>query len=465
MRRVAALALLLTACSAAPTSQAPTAPPDTVYAYSLVAPREASPSGLVARAVLPSGTTCPDLELTGTPSVRMAQRTPGITTKDAFSDVLVCSAPIPSGATGATVAGRTIPATLPAQVSSLAAIADTGCLIRYAVQDCLSQWPFAQLSQQIAGARPDLIVHAGDFFYRQRACPANAQQKCAGSPVPPKGVPFQDSGAGWLADFFEPAAPMLASAPLLTVRGNHENCAEAGNGYFLFMDPGQGSADRCAPTADGKAPVVLLRPWRIDLPLATGKTVRLVAADAAHGWTYGISEWSQKLRPMYRQAMGLAKDADGPVWMVVHEPPLALTTTRYRPKNVPDWTNWVGVDQAVASRGLLTRYDALVSGHVHVSQVVKIPGLPPQFVVGGGGTLLDPPKGYRIPKYGPLADAQGQPLVPGFRPYPREEYIWTGVTHAFALAQPGQADWTVRYVTADGSDLTSCSVGDDVSCG
>jgi hypothetical protein len=156
----------------------------------------------------------------------------------------------------------------------------------------------------------------------------------------------------------------------------------------------------------------------------------------------------------------MAKNPDGFTWLLVHQPPLAITTTKYDPGNVPDWVNWVAVDQTVGSRGLLKPYKAIVSGHLHLSQVVKIPGLPPQFVVGGGGTFLDPPDGYATPKYGPLANSKGEPLVPGFRPYPREKYRWIEVDHAFGLARPnaGQAAWDVQYVRADGSTLATCTV-------
>ncbi len=40
----------------------------------------------------------------------------------------------------------------------------------------------------------------------------------------------------WQADFFRPAAPLLAAAPWLFVRGNHESCGRAGLGWFRFFD-------------------------------------------------------------------------------------------------------------------------------------------------------------------------------------------------------------------------------------
>src|SRR5690606_14070386 len=69
MRKAAALVVMIFGLAACSSSQ-PSATPSTqsaskIYAYSLVAPLSVSPSGLVARAVLPKGTACPQLEVEG----------------------------------------------------------------------------------------------------------------------------------------------------------------------------------------------------------------------------------------------------------------------------------------------------------------------------------------------------------------------------------------------------------------
>jgi len=40
----------------------------------------------------------------------------------------------------------------------------------------------------------------------------------------------------WNADFFDPAAPLLAVAPWIVVRGNHEDCDRAGEGWIRFLE-------------------------------------------------------------------------------------------------------------------------------------------------------------------------------------------------------------------------------------
>ena len=41
----------------------------------------------------------------------------------------------------------------------------------------------------------------------------------------------------WEADFFAPAKALLAAAPWIVVRGNHESCNRAGQGWWRFLDP------------------------------------------------------------------------------------------------------------------------------------------------------------------------------------------------------------------------------------
>ena len=477
MRKAATLAVLivaLAACSAPEPSATPSSEPSAkVYAYSLVAPLSVSPSGLVARAVLPKGTECPELEVTGADSVQMDQRRAGDTTKGAFDDAMVCSANIPAGATSARVTGVSIPAGMPKEAETIAALADTGCRIKAAVQDCNSTtaWPFMPIAEQIAKANPDLIIHVGDYFYRELPCPAKDSTRCGGSPVPPTGVPFEDSAAGWDADFFSPGQAMFGVAPILSTRGNHEVCSKGGNGHYLYMDPRPGTEDLCAPKTRGgqlRAPVVVDPTWSVDVPLVTGRNLRLIMVDSANGYDFGISPFSKRLRPEYRAAAKFADDPGVEPWLITHQPPTAITTTKFDPGNIANWQNWVADDQAAASYGLLGNYTAMVSGHLHLSQVAKVKGLPPQFVFGGGGTKLDPATGYTTPKYGPLSTSKGQPLVPGLKPYPADAYRWIEVQHAFGVARPNpsQGAWDVQYIRPTGQPLTTCTVREGTpNCG
>jgi len=95
-------------------------------------------------------------------------------------------------------------------------------------------WPFARVAMTAAGFAPDLVIHVGDYHYRETPCADRAG--CANSP-------HGDTWRAWQADFFDPAEGLLASAPWIMLRGNHEDCLRAGAGWqllrLLFTMPSQ----------------------------------------------------------------------------------------------------------------------------------------------------------------------------------------------------------------------------------
>src|SRR5262249_35017162 len=118
---------------------------------------------------------------------------------------------------------------------------DTGCRINgHNLQDCNDRdaWPYAKVARNAADMqpKPDLVIHVGDYAYRENECPST--RNCAG----PWGYGYDS----WKADFFEPSKPLFETAPWIMVRGNHEDCVRAGEGWFRFLDhqePPQTCAD------------------------------------------------------------------------------------------------------------------------------------------------------------------------------------------------------------------------------
>jgi hypothetical protein len=94
--------------------------------------------------------------------------------------------------------------------------------------------------------------------HRETPCPAS-RPACASSPP-------GDNWAVWQKDFFGPAAPLLAVAPWVLVRGNHEHCSRGGHGWFHLLDP-HPTADRC---------VNMTPPYALNLP-----TLHLLLFDSA----------------------------------------------------------------------------------------------------------------------------------------------------------------------------------------
>jgi hypothetical protein len=158
--------------------------------------------------------------------------------KPALFPVTSCEYPLPAGVTSAVVAGRSLPVPK-ANPTKIVVIGDTGCRLQNGngTQSCNdtnpngtdTPYPFATIAALAAAQNPDLVLHVGDYAYRDNPCPAGSGYNCGGSPW----------GFGWdtwQADLFSPGAPLLAAAPWIMTRGNHEQCNRAGQGWYRFLD-------------------------------------------------------------------------------------------------------------------------------------------------------------------------------------------------------------------------------------
>jgi predicted phosphodiesterase len=185
------------------------------------------------RIVVSDHESCPTLMADGEPLAMRVRAEPGRFLRDATPPatdaafpVRVCEAAVPEGKQRVLFGQRPLPLP-PAEINRIVVFGDTGCRIKKdkKPQDCASadKWPYAKVAAHAAKARPDLAIHVGDYLYRE-LCEA----ACSGA----ASVYGWD---GWLADFFAPSAPLLAAAPWIMVRGNHEDCSRAADGWFRFL--------------------------------------------------------------------------------------------------------------------------------------------------------------------------------------------------------------------------------------
>src|SRR3569832_1022368 len=224
---VLAIAAVVAGCTTTPNAPPPAA---VVAAPAAVAAPQAAPvpvvlaawtqlqpgGGAEMRAIVPTS-TCPNADIDGQ-SMPMAVRAPA----DA-NFPLLCSMTLPKGAKQITAGGIVLKAPV-ADPQRILVLGDTGCRIKKDwAQDCSSStaWPFQGLSKAAADMNPDLVLHLGDFLYRESECPTAIQPGCAGSP-------HGDNWPTWAADFFSPATPLLEVAPWIVNRGNHEDCSRQG---------------------------------------------------------------------------------------------------------------------------------------------------------------------------------------------------------------------------------------------
>jgi len=327
------------------------------------------PQGPVARAVLAQASGCPAITIDGAQRPMNVRALP-----DATFPVLVCELPIPAGAASASVENSPLP--LPkATLMSIAAFGDTGCRLKAAkaatksanaaddedsgkFQDCNNPalWPFAQVAASIAAAKPDLVIHVGDYLYRESACPPR-DTGCMRSP-------HGDDWPTWKADFFAPAATALRAAPWIMVRGNHEICSRAGAGYFRLLDP---------TPAQGPPPCVDLIP-QFTVTLAGQSFIVLDSSNAADACPCDAARYAAEFSSM-RSKPG--------TWLLTHRPVWGF---RSHGKTINE-----SLQQALkAWNGKLPDGITLaLAGHIHVAEALSFADKrTPQFVLGTGGTLL-----------------------------------------------------------------------------
>src|SRR5262245_17587038 len=187
---------------------------------------ELGPTGLIARAIT-SETMCPDVMLDGKVKPMLERAQPALPD----FPVLVCEAAVPSRTRHVSIEGQRLPL-FSGHANRIVVIGDAGCRIQgRLIQACNdpAQWPFADIANSAARRNPDLVIHVGDYIYREDPCPPG-NEGCAGSP-------HGDTWEALKADFFTPANPLLRAAPWVFVRGNHEICTRGGQAWFRFLDP------------------------------------------------------------------------------------------------------------------------------------------------------------------------------------------------------------------------------------
>jgi hypothetical protein len=350
-----------------------------------------------ARAITASA-SCPRIEIDGRPAAMAVRaplspiplRPPIGDAKDrpvpTSSPVQSCEAPLPSGVRSVHVAGRALPVPAAAPMR-IVVIGDTGCRLKgKEAQDCNDPdaYPFARVAASAAAWKPDLVVHVGDFHYREDPCPAD-RPGCAGSP-------FGYGWDAWNADFFAPGRALLAAAPWVVARGNHETCVRGGQGWWRFLDPHpltqENSCDDPARDSVGD----YTDPYAVPL----GGDAQLLVFDSAGTSYKGFKAGDVRLdkyADTYRKLEALAARAKHTI-AVDHHPLYGFGAEQDKKTNeIRLFGGDAGLIQtfgAIQPRLLPANVDVLLSGHVHLWEQVSFSSdHPSQFVSGFAGTAED----------------------------------------------------------------------------
>jgi hypothetical protein len=344
------------------------------------------------------------------------------------------------------VGGRPLPLAS-ASPQRLVVLGDTGCRIKqadHAFQDCsdAAAWPFAAVAAAAAREHPDLVVHVGDYHYRENICPAGAG--CAGSP-------WGYGWDAWNADLFVPAQSLLAAAPWVAARGNHESCARAGQGWFRLLDAAPPDAQRrCdAPDLDGEAD--FSEPYAVPL----GGNWQLIVFDSARA-----SQPLDRRRPADAQAFARYEKNMETVAALAALPGMHSVFVSHHP------VLGFGVDTAGApafgTPALLAPMEARIGpryfpagvelalhGHVHTFEAIAFRSAhPATLVTGHGGDKLD----AEVPQTLAAAYASAPGVLIDF------------VAHAggfgYLVLDRTAQGWQIRAQGVDGKVQARCTLAD-----
>ena len=339
------------------------------------------PTGHTVLRVITTAATCPAATADGKPltlAVRQAS--------SPMFPVTTCQATPPASARHIAVAGITLQ-TEPVRLQRIIVLGDTGCRLKgIEAQDCNDpkRWPFSTVAAHAAAKRPDLVIHVGDYYYRESPCPAN-EAGCAGSP-------HGDQWTSWDADLFSPVAPLLTAAPWIFVRGNHEQCGRGADGWFRFID--------AAPAPQRCEDSITAAPFTIRLDGLTLNVMDSADTDDVNAPADLVALWQKQF-----DQLGPALET-GHGWILTHRPIWGLDPkvpgpakksglpADPLPANLPaPLPGFKAVDfpanrteQVASDPRKLAGTDMVLSGHVHLFTTLSY-GLarPLQLIVGNGG--------------------------------------------------------------------------------
>ncbi len=367
--------------------------------------------------------------------------------KPAVFDITSCEAHWPKGAKSAKIEGRAVPA--PGKtLQRILIIADTGCRLKAsenAFQDCndADKWPFQKVAQSAAKLKPDLVVHIGDIHYRESPCP-EGRAGCAGATW----------GYGWDAwrdDFFKPAQPLLAAAPWLFVRGNHESCFRAGQGWFRFVDalPWTQARNCNDPANDMQGD--FSEPYAVSL----SKFAQFIVFDSSKssGKAYQPEDPAfLKYQAQVQLAAQLAtKKAES--FFINHHPLLAAASSPDASKFRPGGS--AGLQSVFSMSEPQRLFPANVSvamhGHVHLFEAISFQtDHPVSLVMGNSGSMNE---GFAPKDIKPTDRVYKDAVVDNYAS--RSDYGFATLDRVF---EGGQETWLLTEYTTEGQAVIHCKL-------
>jgi hypothetical protein len=337
-----------------------------------------------------------------------------------------CEAIVPPGHNTATIGGVALklPAAHPKRIL---VIGDTGCRMAGAYkpatnsneQNCHdpAKFPLAYLASVEATFQPDLIVHVGDYFYRDTGCNSFyrdtgcnsfAGAPGCGDPTNANYETWGDTFDSWNADLLFPAKPLLQAAPWVMIRGNHESCGRGARGWFALLDPHPYSFRNVACQKTAKYPAPSTNPmaaiYNGDFTpsyLVPVNNIDLIAFDSSFANDFAVDANAAANYDIDLTNAVAAIGNGATAIYVTHKPTFGLVSGAVTGGNTSTAGN--ATEQAVFNggtyaasafrNGVPESIGLFLSGHIHQMQYLDLSDyrkFAPQLIVGVGGDLLDP---------------------------------------------------------------------------
>jgi hypothetical protein len=347
-----------------------------------------------------------------------------------------CEAVVPAGHKVVTVDG--VDLKLPvAKPRRILVMADTGCRLNGALigdganqQNCHSPsaFPLSYLAPYEASFKPDVVLQVGDWFYRDTNCTGTNVSGTGTEPFAGCNTPtsanyevWGDTFDSWNADVFYPMQPLLAAAPFIMARGNHESCGRGARGWFALLDayPYNYSNVVCRLTLTYPNPGATTATYNGDfepsyvVPLGG---VNFIVHDSSFANDSAVDTHMAANYDIDISNLLTKLGNSTPVVFATHKPVFGLSyntklagtgTCATGPGAASDESgNWTeqgvfnggtGYSGTSFAQGMPGNIGLLLSGHVHQFQYLNTGSgaalnamFAPQMIVGTGGTLLDP---------------------------------------------------------------------------
>ena len=409
----------------------------------------------VARVLTP-GERCPSIRIDGKevqmnvraePESLLPRTTASVDLKPSVFPLLTCEEKIPANTRIIMVGNIPLPL-LPTEVKRIVVIGDTGCRLKKsdgAYQACNdgNLYPFARIAAAAASWRPDLVVHVGDLLYRENACPDD-HPGC-------KGSPWGYGWDAWQADFFTPGAALLKAAPWAMVRGNHESCSRAGQGWWRMIDTRPLLAGRDCNDVSNDDIGDYSDPYAVPL----GSDAQLIVMDTSNTLEKSIPPGDirqVKYRELYHKLERLTQQAAYNI-VADHHPILGFSAIQDKRGMVTLQPGNQGIQSvfgAINPQFLPSGIDILLSGHVHAWQQISFSSShPTQFVTGFSGTMED---SVALPAKMPPDTAPAPGAVV------ENLSSWTGGFGYMTMERKGQQQWEARVWDVNGKMRNTCMI-------